>query len=987
MSMNDVETKSAFGILKHVFEESTSGLLIIDSNTRMVIDANVNALNALGYAKAELLELSYTDIDLTFSISDDVKSNSYNQTFSTTYKRKDNSCFAVDAEMCSFYSDNSCYLLLSVKKKDAPSHTFSNELSSLEVGERGLRYEASGETVQEGIWQLDAENKTVFVNDFLATLLGYAKSEMIGKPLFYFMSEEEKAIAFAIINKRSQGIAEQHEFTFRSKVGSPVNTLLQNTPLIREGQYVGALVTVAEMRQRKQAERKIIAKERYFRALFQNSFDGIALLSHSGIFIDISPSIEKILGLKGEELLGTSRLDFIVPGYEHIVINAVHDVINDPLNSRTVEYEAKKGNGERIWLECTFTNLIYQPDVGAIVVNFRDITERKIAEQSLRESEGRYRTAQLQGMLGHWEWDLSNDKLLWSDEIYSIFGIDRKIGPDYSIFLNCVHPDDRELLENVIKQALSESRNYELHHRIVLADGSIKHVHEVADLVKDENGTPVKYVGMVQDVTRQKLIEEELSLSEKNYRVLFEQSPVPFWMVAPPSFKFLEVNNAAVQLYGYTREEFLNMTVRDIRLDGGESHYDSLNNLPPGEHLKLERVRHKMKNGDTLIVQLNINRMISDGRPVWLASARDITQEVEYEKQLVTQQQQLSIITNNTEDALSLLKVEGENRYRYEAVNETYSKINGKEKEEVIGRLFGEIMPSISFEQFFALFNDAVITGETRRFISIIQWHDGVRSFEVTVVPIKSDGPTVDKILVIGKDISDRKRVEDALLKSNNELRRLSSYLENVREEERANVAREIHDELGQQLTGLKMDLAWINRKLPAGEKGIAERIQSSLELVDETISSVRRIATELRPSILDDLGLAEALDWQSRDFGKRTGISMDFSSNAHQKRYPPTVAIALFRVCQEALTNVARHAHAAEVKVSLSEREGSLRLTVADNGVGFNVHKISDKKTLGLLGMKERVTMLNGTYDINSKEGEGTVLTIDISLALENGA
>jgi PAS domain S-box-containing protein len=979
MPISSAEKDSAFRILEHVFDVSTASLFIVDAETFRIIDANQSALETAGYPKAELLALHYTDIDTCFSDHHLRELKKQNLTSSTTYTRKNKSTLEVDVKMSLFVGDDRNYFLVSATGKADPAHS-AQFLSDHKESE--LQYEALVEAAQEGIWQLDADDNTVFVNNFLAALLDYTREEMMGKSLFNFMDEEEKALALMLMNNRKEGIAEQHEFTFRSKNGSAVYTLLQSRPLIKQGKYIGALATVLDIGKRKQAENELIAKEKYFSALFKNSLDGLALLSNEGIILDISPSIERILGLTKEdlELLQTSRLDFILPKYKHLVMDAVRDVINDPSKPRTVEYEAKKGNGERIWLESTYTNLLHEPHVKAIVLNFRDITERKNAERSLRESEARYRKAQLQGKLGHWEWNLSNNKLLWSDEIYSMLGIDRAVTPEIETFLNSVHPDDRGMMQSIIKRTLSELKDYEIYHRIILPDGTIRHVHEVADLIKDEKGTPIKFAGMVQDVTRQKRIEEELSLSETNYRLLFEQSPVPFWMVGYPSFSFLEVNEAAINLYGYTREEFLKRSVRDIRLDDDEMHYQRLKGLKEGEHLQLHNVHHKKSNGEIIIVQLNVNRIVYNGQPVWLASARDVTKKVLAETQLKESQQQLSIILNNVVDAISLIRVEGENRYRYEAVNEAFVKVNGVEKENVIGCLVGEVMPSQNFEPIFALFKAAIRTGDEQRSVFANQRFDGIRVFELTVVPIKK-GETVDMILVIAKDISEQKKAEETLLKTNNELRELSSHLQKVREEERANVAREIHDELGQQLTGLKLDLSWISRKLPPKEKRIAEKIQSSLQLVDETINSVRRIATQLRPSILDDLGLAEAISWQSRDFAKRTGISMEFSSNVQENKYPPAVSIALFRVFQEALTNVARHAQATKATVNLDEKEGSLWLTIADNGVGFTIRENGHKKTLGLLGIKERVAMLNGKYKVDSGEGKGTIITVEISL------
>lgn len=212
------------------------------------------------------------------------------------------------------------------------------------------------------------------------------------------------------------------------------------------------------------------------------------------------------------------------------------------------------------------------------------------------------------------------------------------------------------------------------------------------------------------------------------------------------------------------------------------------------------------------------------------------------------------------------------------------------------------------------------------------------------------------------------------------QLRELSQHLQDIREEERASMAREVHDVLGQQLTGFKMDISWLNRHLSNADESIKERITGTLQLIDDAIKTVRRIATDLRPSILDDLGLVPALEWQSEEFEKRSGIKVYFTGTMQELELAPNISIALFRIFQELLTNVARHANATAVKASLETGNGQLQLTVTDNGRGFDIDQ-GNKKTLGLLGIKERTLLMGGKYEIRSKPGEGTEVIVSVPL------
>jgi PAS domain S-box-containing protein len=236
------------------------------------------------------------------------------------------------------------------------------------------------------------------------------------------------------------------------------------------------------------------------------------------------------------------------------------------------------------------------------------------------------------------------------------------------------------------------------------------------------------------------------------------------------------------------------------------------------------------------------------------------------------------------------------------------------------------------------------------------------------------------------KELEEQVKMKTAeLSRSYEDIRQLASHLQDAREEERASIAREIHDELGQQLTGLKMDLSWIaKRKTVQDDIEVKQKATVILNLLDTTIKTVRRIATDLRPSILDDLGLIAAIEWQSKEFERRSGISTDFIPNMTEFRYSSRIAIGLFRICQESLTNVARHAEASKICISLQEHDNeSILLKIEDDGRGFEVRKIGDKKTLGLLGMKERTLMMGGEFRIESHPGKGTTLFVTVPVTI----
>jgi PAS domain S-box-containing protein len=230
-------------------------------------------------------------------------------------------------------------------------------------------------------------------------------------------------------------------------------------------------------------------------------------------------------------------------------------------------------------------------------------------------------------------------------------------------------------------------------------------------------------------------------------------------------------------------------------------------------------------------------------------------------------------------------------------------------------------------------------------------------------------------------EIAERQHAEEELRKSRDQLRALAARLQNVREEERAYIAREIHDELGQACTAIKMDLALIGRKLTKRQTKLKTRVESSTQLVDSTIVALRKIASEMRPRTLDDLGLPAALEAQAQEFETRTGIRCRVTLPPEPLTLDKDRSTAIFRIFQESLTNVARHAHATRVEARIQRENDRIILEVFDNGTGFDPEEAKARHSLGLVGMQERALLLNGEFKVEGVPGSGTAMTLTIPL------
>jgi signal transduction histidine kinase len=257
--------------------------------------------------------------------------------------------------------------------------------------------------------------------------------------------------------------------------------------------------------------------------------------------------------------------------------------------------------------------------------------------------------------------------------------------------------------------------------------------------------------------------------------------------------------------------------------------------------------------------------------------------------------------------------------------------------------------------------------------------------YSVQAIPQVKDSVT-EGLTLIATDITDKIIAEERLKETNQRLHALAAHLQTIREEERTMIAREIHDQLGQELTALKMDIAFLSRqieKIKISGKPDWNELQQSLrsmsDITDQTINSVRRIARELRPDVLDKLGLKDAIEWQAEEFTKRTGIDCIVSISQSELNFKRELENTIFRIVQESLTNVARHSGAAISKVGLTINSKNIYLTIEDNGRGITPEEIENAKSLGLVGIKERVYSVKGKLTINGVKDKGTILKIII--------
>lgn len=311
--------------------------------------------------------------------------------------------------------------------------------------------------------------------------------------------------------------------------------------------------------------------------------------------------------------------------------------------------------------------------------------------------------------------------------------------------------------------------------------------------------------------------------------------------------------------------------------------------------------------------------------------------------------------------------------------NETEAKMLGYRKEEIIGKPITYFMTDESKkaqEEFFPNIDKYSFVQIERDFVR----KDGsIFTASLNVFVEVDDKGNFIKTKTIGRDITYRKKIEEELRKSKEALRKLSLYLQNVRESERKEISKEIHDELGQSLTALKLSLSWIKKKI--NDPVMLKKFEDSISLINSMIRQVQNISNKLRPSLIDHLSLQEALRWQAKEFESNCNITCNVEVVEDGIRLSKEVSLTIFRIFQEALTNIARHANATEVDIKLFRVDSSILLIVRDNGVGINEEKIKSPESFGLMAMRERAYSINATLDIRRGERGGTEIILSVPL------
>jgi PAS domain S-box-containing protein len=982
-------------MLKRSIDVHYDGAYWTDTDNRFIY-LNDAACKALGYAREELMGKTILDINPKATpeglkgVWESLRRQGFFSTESV-HRRKDGSEFPVEIVVT--------YVQFGGKEF---SCGFARDITERKRTEE--RFRELVETAEAIVWEADgAGQRITFVSQGAEKILGYPTDQWLQNPGFWagLLHPEDREEALACEREvMEKGQPRSAEYRMQTADGRVLwfRDFMHavSGPGGKVERLRGIMVDITES---KRAEEALRQSEQRYKDFISHSHEGVwrmeleqpipmdlpedeALerLLEYGYIAECNLAFARILGSStSEEVVGRRLRELIsLPDQERLESYRVS--IRAGWESRTVELRGRDQAGNLRHLLRTEIPIV---ENGMFIRAWgitRDITERTRAEEELRRSEARWRAVFENSAVGIALADCISTQFQAANLAFQ-----KMVG--YSeeelrtlTFMGITYEDDREpnrLLLSEVREGRRQSFAMEKRYR--RRDGSLVWVNLHVSLVPGAGSIPRFFLAIVEDITERKRAEEALRHSEAQLREALSAAQMGVW-------------EWTVETDTVTWDENLyRMAGRDPKLAAPNS-LEQPRLYAPESWLRLKAgVENALATGSPYEIDLEMLR--PDGSKRWLISrgeprrdasgsithlrgtVQDITERKRTEEALRASEERFRLFMNNSPTVAWVKDEQG----RYVYISGAYEKRIDVRLEDQRGKTDFELYPHAIAEQFRKNDQAALHAGHPIEVIEESLSPQGKTWYWLSYKFPFHDASGRVFVAGIGSDITERLRMEKDLQDSLEQLRALAARLQTIREEERKRVAREIHDQLGQALTAIKIDLSALVRELPASAARQSKRTSSVLQLVDETIRSVRRISTELRPGILDDLGLVAAIEWAGEDFEARTGTTCLLDLPQEDIAVDPDRATAIFRIFQETLTNVARHAGASKVDVRMARADGDLTLEVHDNGKGITGDKLSSRESLGILGMRERAMLLGGELTISGPPGNGTTVRVRI--------
>ena len=549
-------------------------------------------------------------------------------------------------------------------------------------------------------------------------------------------------------------------------------------------------------------------------------------------------------------------------------------------------------------------------------------------------------------------------------------------------FSEITHPDDVPASVGFVEGARTggpERINFE--KKYLRKDGGVVWANIASSTFKDPNDKKSYFITHIQDITARQKAEDDLRASEAHYKALVDNIP-DILAVFDKEYRCLYVNSAVSAVSDLKPAQFVGKKMVEVGFSPGQSAF---------RESVMKRVFETRESYETYFEFNGTNgrRLFdwrvypvvgSDGEVLSVFSfSRDITERKTAEDELRKSEERFHKIFHASPAPMSISTISDG---RYIDVNAAFLQYMEYSRDEILGRTAVELGTWADENQRSQIVKSLIETGSVRGLEGKYRSKSGrIGTSIVSAETIELDG--MQCIIGVTLDITERKEAEEALRESMDELHELTERLESIREDERKSISREVHDELGQVLTALQMDLMSLKRAGISDPSALDDKVKSMLELTANATKTVQNISARLRPGMLDDLGLVAAIEWQAEDFESRSGIRCILDLPDHDIVTDSRHSTTIFRILQEALTNVARHSNASIVNISLADTGKFLVLSVIDNGIGIEQVQLRNPKSYGLLGIRERLRPFNGNCIIQKGIRGGTEVVIRIPILI----
>jgi len=820
------------------------------------------------------------------------------------------------------------------------------------------------DSASEAIIVGDSENRILLVNRKAEEMFGYKRQELLGQLIQILVPQRLRDIHAEHVKRylaspRIRPMGPELDIAGRRKDGTEF-PLECGLGYVKTEDGVLVIAVMTDITGRRDAQAALRESEERFRTLSGAAFEGI-VVHEGGKILDVNEAYARIFGYELSEVIGAQVLDHVAPESRDLVSRNVQSDYASPYEAVGV-----RKDGSTFPVEACGKTVSYRGRKVRVAAT-RDITERKQAEEALSAERDRAQKYLDVAEVIFVAINAKGQVTLINPKGCAVLGYEEKdvLGKNWFdlVLPAALRREVRAVFRKLMAGEIEPVEYYENPVRTRCGEERLIAWHNT--VLRDDAGDIVGTLSSGEDVTERRRAEEALRATEERLHTVVAGAPIVMFAADREGVITL-AEGKGLEALGLKPDQVIGQSIFDIYRDTPQ----------------VRENFHRALAGDTFMSMAEVGGVMFEA---WEAPLRDqngeitgitgvvtdITERKRAEEALREQVRQNEQVLQTTMDGFILADTNG----RLLDVNPAYCDMAGYSREELLRMNIRQLEVQLGPEEIERRIEQMVEQGKDR-FETKHKCKDGsIIDLDVSIVIMQPDENPLVAAFV--RDITERRRAEEVLREREGELRQLTARLLDVQEDERRAVARELHDEIGQLLTGLSLTLETCVR---SPRQATTDRLRETQGSVDELISRVSDLSLDLRPAMLDDLGLLPALLWHLERYASRTGVRVDFKHNGLEGRFAPEVETAAYRIIQEALTNVARHAGVSETTVRLWADQDTLLVRIEDQGTGFDPAAVlAAGHASGLAGMQERAALCGGQLTVDSEPGGGTRLALEL--------